>query len=166
MSTNLPGGGPMQFTATTPGPIQQPVGNVFPVGVFFQSPNAAIWFEPGDNITLERIWTPIPHGFGQGSGTPVLGLRFQNAALAFSPIAEISVTGDLIYPDLCGGLTFPDGGLYIQVPKTPSSRWRLAIQTLSMNISQVNLPAALNGQVIDVQVYCMVKHTRPLSTVP
>lgn len=132
------------------------------------TPPTAQWFQPGDNLLLKRWFTRIPHGYLQGTGQHYVDLYFENSAGGLVPIPEVSPgagSSRMFIPSLCE-VAFDD--LFIQMPKTGpgNARHRLVLVTSVLNVSQVNAPAVLNGQVINVIYDIMVEHTLEMELAP
>ncbi len=155
------------FTAVTPGALDVPVNPPGAAGLIFSDANGNTFFEPGDNILLQRLDINIPYGFGQGEGTHHIGLAWWNpTTAAFITIPELAGNSALVVPDLCG-LDFEGqadaNGLSIQVPKNNTGlRYNLMLTVIDLNLSMLGLPTELDGLVLALQYHLRVLHTKPL----
>jgi hypothetical protein len=132
----------------------------------FSNAAARDWFEKGDNLILTGFWMNIPFGFGQGTGSVSLSLFWEDGAGAFTVIPELAdPSSTLNLPNFCGPLEFPPNGLFIRVPTTGATKFRLTNLNSIMNISQINAPAILQGTTQKVQFHLRVLHTLPIAAV-
>ena len=133
----------------------------------FSNAAARDWFEKGDNLILTGFWVNIPFGFGQGTGLAQVSIFWEDGAGAFTLIPELANPASIIsLPNFCGPLEFPPGGLFVKVPTTGATRFRLTNLTSIMNISQINAPAIINGTTVKAQFHLRVLHTLEIQAVP
>lgn len=167
LSSDITVGGSADFVATTPGAVQQAVTNAPVAGLDFSDANGNKWITAGDNLLITRLWCNIPHGFGQGSGEHSIGLVFKDSLGNAAIITELAGNSVLTLPQICSPFEFvtPDGGLYLSVPKN-LGKVKFNLSNIALNVSQINLPAALNGTTIKVQYHVEVIHTKALAGVP
>lgn len=135
-----------------------------PGGLVFINGAGSGYFEAGDNVILTGALTNIPYGFGQGTGTAKLDISWVDGLNAFIAIPELG-GNTLQLPNICGMLEFPPGGLFLEAPKS-FGPVALVLRGIELNVSQINVPAQLDAQVIKVQFHLRVNHTKPLSTLP
>lgn len=137
--------------------------------VIFTNANGDPWFEEGDHILLTGAWIVIPFGFGQGENdggiAPVMQILWVDALGNFTLIDELANISLLNPVNLCGPLEFPPDGLFIKTP-VGSGRQKLVLSGFNLKVSQINLPAILEGETINVQVFLRVTHTKALSLAP
>jgi hypothetical protein len=161
--------GTFDFVATTPGAIQKAVNPPIPPAVVvYGNSNGDTWIEPGDNILLQKIEVNVPFGFLEGSGIHFFGLALQDGAGTVQAIAEMP-NSSVNIPDLCHGITFPGNGLFISIPSngvSANKRQQLVTPSIALNISQVNLPAVLNGVTIPIEYHLQFVHTKAMRAVP
>ncbi len=162
-------GGQADFTATTPGALFLPVTAPGVSGLPFYDANGNQWLEAGDNVLLQRIGWEIPYGFGQGPGLHRIGLVWQNNIGGNYIITELSGNSVIVIPDN-NGLVIEGqanaNGLFLKVPNGNGERKRLALTTIELNVSQINLPSDLNGVLVKVQYYAQILHSKPLQAAP
>lgn len=137
-----------QVTAVPPGPA----------GLKFLNGNGNAWFAEGDSVLLVGAFIVNPYGFGQGTGKSYLGIAWVDGVGGFTPIPELAGNSILVLPGLCD-LSFPPNGLYIRCP-TGAGRQALCLTNMVMNVSQINAPPQLQGDVLKIQVHLQVNHTK------
>lgn len=161
--------GTFDFVAATPGAIQKAVNPpVPPAVVAYANSNGDTWIEPGDNLLLQQITVNVPFGFVEGDGVHFFGLALQDGAGTVQAIPALP-NSSINIPDLCHGVTFPGNGLFILIPSngvSANGRWQLVTPSIALNISQVNLPLALNGVTIPVEYHLQFTHTKAMQAVP
>lgn len=167
-------GGEMGFTATS-GALEVPL-NGFATPKPFVNASGQSWFAPGDNVLLQAIWPALPYQFGQGSGSHSIDLLWAENGGTTAPVAEFAngLGASLIFlPSACEPLQIEEGanppGLLLRVPTNlggSANRVQLLISAASLNVSMVNLPAALDGEVLAMAYHFEVKHTLPLTAAP
>ena len=164
LSSQINVAGQMEFTAAAAPPLD--VALIPPAvgaGLEFRDTNLSAIFQSGDNIKIQKLWVSVPYGFGPGAGMSQLGLQFVDAFGATIIISELTPGGAIAIPDLCHGIEFPGDGLLLRAP-TASGPFRLMLtQDTAMNFSMVNLPAALIGTLVKVQVHAQIIHTYPIT---
>jgi len=133
-------------------------------GLPFDNANGDEWFEEGDNVVVTNFWVNIPFGFGQGTGRAQMGVAWEDALGNFSTIVEFAGNSVVTLPNVCG-LELPPSGLFVRTPAA-GGKWRLSLTSLALNVSQVNLPTALNGDTVKVQYHIQLYHTLPLTAAP
>lgn len=133
-------------------------------GISFRNAAPDLWFEPGDNIVLTGAWINVPFGLGQGTGLASITIAWRDnfGVETFPP--ELGNSGNLPFVNFCAQ-EFPPDGLFIACPRG-AGRQFLKITALAGNVSMLNVPATLEGQVLDVQWHLRVNHTKALSAVP
>lgn len=132
-------------------------------GLDFFAANGASKFQLGDKLLIKKLWCVVPFGFGQGGiviTTYMHRISIEwwdgTSLLVFPPFY-----GGLVIPTLCDAVDFGDG-LYVEVNTTGPLR-TIRLGTIRLNISQVNLPASLNGVRVPVQYYMEILHNLPMS---
>lgn len=143
----------LEVAVNTPGAMELP----------FENANLDTWIEPGDNLKLMELTINVPFCFGQGTGTHLIGIAFRDSLGAIIPIPELAGASSVVMPTLCG-LTF-ETPVHIETPKN-LGRLELVLVFAGLNLSMVDLPAALDGQTFHVQYHLEVIHTLPLAAVP
>jgi len=154
--------GQSDFTANS-GVIDLPVNNTGANGLDFYDGRGANQFQLGDNVLLRKIWVEIPWGFGPGGIAAttylhLITLGFWNGT-AMSPLPGF--VGPIVIPALCDALDF-GSGILVTMPTTGPLR-SIRLSNLNLRISQINLPAELQGMRIPVQYYLEVLHNLPMS---
>lgn len=151
--------GNLEFTAAVSPPLQVTVGAVTDPIIL---PNAAgdLFFNAGDNLLLMAIVPYIAFGFGQAVGTHKLGLAWVADDDDLVSIPELA-GGMVTIPNLCGGLEFPGAGLFLTAPRDRGNL-RLAVTSADLNVSMLDLPSALVGEVLTVQYHLKIGHTLPM----
>lgn len=125
--------------------------------------NGASKFALGDSPLIRKIWCVIPWGFGAGGIAVTTFLHlvdfdfWDGAALFDLPPLPNSV----VLPTLCDPLDFGEG-IFCPMATTGALR-QIRVTNIKLRVSQINIPAALNGDRIPVQYYMEVNHTYPLS---
>lgn len=137
------------------------VNNVAGNGLTLFDASGRSKFSIGDNFKIRKIWAVIPWGFGPGGiavGTylHLAGFNFFDG-VGLTPIPPL--INQVIIPTLCDPLDFGDG-LYVPVA---SANLRINLTSLFLRVSQINLPAILNGTRIPVQYYMEILHNLPLN---
>lgn len=133
-------------------------------GLPFENANGDEWFEEGDNLVVTNFWVNIPFGFGQGTGKATVGIAWEDALGNFTVIPEFAGNSVVTLPNVCG-LELPPSGLFVLAPRT-GGKYRLSLTALALNVSQVNLPTALNGETVKVQYHIQLYHTQALTAAP
>jgi len=165
-------GGQLQVTAAVTPPNDVAVSAIGAAGLAITNAIGDQWFEPGDHLLLKNVWANIPYGFCQGEmpGGHYITLSWRdNFGGRFSiPELGIDAAGDgmLPIPELGCAIPFPPDGLFIKVPTTLSRKYRLSIEFSNLELSMVNLPAALAGATITPVYYFQIVHTLQLDSVP
>lgn len=131
-------------------------------GLAFFATNGASKFALGDNLLIRKVWAVIPWGFGPGgiavtTFLHVVGFNFWDGASLF---IVPPLYNSLIMPTLCEPLDFGDG-LYCPMATTGATR-QMRVTDIRLRVSQINLPAALNGVRIPVQYYMEIGHNSPM----
>lgn len=131
-------------------------------GLAFYNPAGRPLFQLGDNLLIRKIWSVIPWGFGQGgpAASPFshqIDLNFWDGA-DFTVIAPLY--DGLSLPTLCDPLDFGEG-LYCPMITSGPQR-QIMLTGIRLRVSQINLPAALDGVRVPVQYFIEVAHTLPM----
>lgn len=134
------------------------VSNVNPNGLSFINGNGATKFELGDNIRIRKIWATVPWGFGQGAAyAPSFSHRIAISWWDGVVTTTIPILGSAtLMPVLCEPLDFGDGLFAPMI--TAGLKRGLQLTLVGLRISQINLPAALEGVRIPVQYFIEVHH--------
>ena len=140
------------------------VNSVGADGLQFKNASGASYFALGDNILIRKIWATVPWGFGQGgpgiAGAHNIGLGyFDGADFELIPCFPYA-TRSIDIPRLCEPLDFGDG-MYGVMPTTGNHR-EIRLSNIDLRISQINLPAQLDGVRIKVQYFLEILHTLPM----
>lgn len=128
------------------------------------------YFEALEGVSLQSVLCNIPYGFGQALNPHYIRLAWEDGTGNTQPIpelggADLSPYGTaLIIPSLCDGNPFPGNGLFLRVPD--SKRWRLVLTGISLSVSMVNVPTALNGQDIPITYTLQVEHALDMAVAP
>lgn len=161
LGSDLADAGRPVFTAASPPPDEVAVaGPVAPVSFINAQGNA--WFARGDNPILNATWINIPFGFGFGTGTTRFQIVWEDSAANIIPVAELPDSW-VQMPDPCAELLFPVNGLFLTFPQSAVGKAKLSLDGVAMNVSMINLPADLAGDVISPQWHIQVLHTKPLT---
>jgi hypothetical protein len=142
------------------------VRNVGLSGLNFANANGDRYFVLGDNLNIRKVWATIPYGFAQAQGVSphTIGLAFWNGT-AFETMPPFSnSTLSLNIPVLCQPLDWNDG-VYVKMPVLGIRR-EIRLSNINLEVSQVNLPTALNTQRIPVQYFMEILHTTPMMSAP
>jgi len=138
--------------------VNAPAGD----GLQFQNPSGQYQFQLGDQLRIQKIWAVVPWGFGPGG--QALSLFLHTINLQFYDGLTLSYVppfpGPIAIPTLCTPLDFGDG-IYCPMPTT-GNNLQFRLTDIALRISQVNLPAALDGERIPVQYFLQVLHTLPM----
>ncbi len=138
--------------------VNPPLGN----GLDFFNAAGAAKFALGDNLLIRKVWSVIPWGFGPG-GIAVttylhhIGIDFWDGASLFD---LPPLYAGLVVPVLCQPIDF-GAGLYAPMATTGPLR-TLRLTSIFLRVSQINLPAALDGDRIPVQYYMEILHNSPM----
>lgn len=159
--------GESDFTANA-AVLDVAVNNTGVNGLAFSNPSGRSWFNEGDNLMIQKVWGTVNWGFGQGGPTIVgphnIGLAYwDGASLGLMPPFPYA-TRSLNIPVLCSPLDF-GAGIYSAMPTTGGRR-QVRLANIDLRISQVNLPAALDGQRITVQYFLQVLHNESMELFP
>lgn len=163
--TTVPVGTELNFVAATPGPNSVAFSLAVPVQMdAIMGP--VRWFQAGDNVMLRAIRVPIPYGFGTSTYGRINFVWLDDLG-ASGPISELGNGSGIVIPNVCDGLEFGEGGLFVQVPKSSAGRvYVLMLSVLELGVSMVNLPVSLNGVTVTIPVHAEVLHTVPLVASP
>lgn len=133
-------------------------------GIAFRSAALDLWFEEGDHIILTEAVINVPYGLGQGTGLMALTIAWRDnfGVDTFPP--ELGNAGILTFSNFCAQ-EFPPSGIFIRCP-IGAGRQFLTITFLAGNVSMLNVPAALDGENLNVQWHLRVNHTKALAAVP
>lgn len=137
-------------------------------GLAFSNAFGGSYFALGENMLIRKLWATVSWGFGPGgpaiAGAHNIGLGYWDGAvfqvIPCFPYASRSID----IPQLCEPLDFGDG-IYAVMPTTGVKR-QIRLVNIDARISQINLPAQLQGVRIKVQYFLEVLHTFPLTLVP
>lgn len=162
--TTNPDFGQMDFLAAS-APPNSLIVNGTGAGVVFENAFGVSWFESGDNLLISGIDLQIPFGFGQGPTKAKANFEFRDSIGASIIIPEFADTGNLVIPDTCHGLVYPGKGLFIKTP-VGGSRLQLFCVSWEFEVSLVNLPTTLVGEIVQMLLHVTVQHTRPMQSVP
>jgi hypothetical protein len=135
------------------------------LGMDYTVPNANRWFEAGDNVVLTGISVNLPYSFGQGTGNAFINVSWRDSLGNSITIPELSGSGNMFLPGLCGMLELPPEGIFIEAP-VAVGRVKLVLEAVTANISMLNVPAILDGTVQNIGSSLRLFHTRALSAVP
>lgn len=152
-----------KVTVDTSGPLEVAITGAG-AGILFQNSAVNLWFEEGDNVVLTEALINVPFGLGQGTGRLSLTIAWQDAFAVQTFPPELGNAGILSFANFCKQ-DFPPSGLYMRCP-VGAGRQFLKITALAGNVSMLNVPAALNGQVLSPQWHLRVNHTKPMAAVP
>lgn len=113
----------------------------------------------GENIIIERLYVQFPYQFGIGALDtiePKLTLGWtENPAGASGTVNEFGNAGEDYFLDPATQYNIP---IYFDAP-SDLIKWQLRIDAITGNVSQINSPAALNGLVLNIRVYLLIRHT-------
>lgn len=130
----------------------------------FKNSDSRWLFAPGDNVLLDRLTCTIPFGFGQGSALHVVVVKWYNQLGVPISIPELA-NSFLTIPDLCSGLEFGNGGLFIRAPlAAQGTGFYFGLDTTTLNLSMIGAPTILVSLAAPwIVTYWMgVRHTLPL----
>ncbi len=128
----------------------------------FKNPITRQWFQPGDNVLLDKVKCTIPYGFGQGNFIHGIQIKWENQIGTLIGIPEFANTSNLDIPDLCSCLEFGNGGLFIAAPKAAQgTKFRLVLTAGFLTISMIGAPTILIDQAseLDVTYWLELRHT-------
>ena len=175
ISTDIGIDGAMEFTPAAAPPLDLAVTGPGVDGVAFLNGQNATEFCPGDNILLNKLWVNLPYGFGQGQGTMQMGFSYLDALSSFIPVPAFSLrSGSSSYLNIPGAaccLEFPGEGVLIPAlsyadADPNSAGYQLYLTSFNLNVSMLNIPDLLAGEIIKVQVHAMITHTRQMRLLP
>jgi len=161
ISSSIDVAGEAQFTATDAA-LEVAVSGPGADGLVFSNSYGMSYFQLGDNLKIAKLWVNIPFGFGQGTGLHTIGLGYWDGStfeLITPPFQNSSNSVGI--PTLCGPLEFAPDGLFATMPKTGVRR-QIRLVDMDLNVSMLNLPADLVGQIIKVQYHLEVLHSLPM----
>lgn len=127
-------------------------------GLVFANGNSCDLFEDGDSVLLTGAFINIPYGFGQGTGRALIGIAWKDLSDNYHIIPELAGNSILAFPNFCE-LEFPPSGLFIKAP-VGFGKVALYLTNIVMNVSQINFPTDLGGDVLKVQFHLRVNHTK------
>jgi hypothetical protein len=133
-----------------------PAGNLD----FFNAGGNA-YFSAGDNIIISEIICSIPYGFGPGTGQVQAGILWSTSGGDAQIINELGGNSSVTFPNLCS-LNVADPGIFITAPR--NSENKLVLSSIQLNVSQLNVPALIDGQTLKVQFHIKLFHTLPMFT--
>ncbi len=145
------------------------VNNTAGAGLVFANAAGETYFDLGDHLLCQKIWSVINWGFGQGgynaSRAHNIGIVYWDGAAAqvINPPFNNTIRS-INLPLLCCPLEFGDG-LYMPMPITGTRR-QLRLFNIDLRISQVNLPGVFDGVRFHVQYFMQVLHTQTMKVVP
>ncbi len=143
--------------------LQLPVSVAGGPILFFNADDKA-YFLPGEGVLLDFVACNIPFGFGQGFGLHVVSIIWRDPVGVPIPIPEFGAS-QIAIPDLCGGLKFGDGGLFIKAPRAvQGAKFSLALSAAALNVSMIGVPDALVslGDPVLVSYWMGLRHTRAM----
>lgn len=162
LSSTLTVAGQMEFTsniAVAQVAMLPPLANL----IEMQDSNQVFFFEAGDSLLLDRLWVTIPHGFRAGTGLTRFEFLWKNALGTSYPVNSFPINNSIAVPDICDGIEFQNGGLYLPMPTGIGNAGLIIGPTFTnMNISMANVPTILNATLFKVQVHLMVRHTKTM----
>lgn len=139
--------------------VNNPAGN----GMIMYNGAGQSKFALGDNLLIQKIWATVPWGFGQGGA----GASPLSHVVSFDFFDGVSlydigpIPNDIAIPTLCDPLDFGDG-LYAPMAIVGALR-QIRLTHIVLRISQINIPAILDGTRIPVQYFMQVRHTLGMS---
>lgn len=124
----------------------------------FQNAGAFNAFVDGDNVFLDSMRIKPPYQFGHADGEVFCSFEWFQNSLDFE-VPELGFFGNVYFPKpdiaLCPGIQ-------LAAPFPGAGNFRLELNQLEMAVSMMNVPSALNGEVLNFRVQCVVKHTLPM----
>ena len=125
------------------------------------------YFAAGDSVVIQKMFIRIPYGFGQAEAPTDIQLNWDDGSgLDNISIPELSGGSGLFFPDLCHSLEMVDSdSIFLQQPSLVAGR-RLCLTRFNLDISLINVPAALVAQVLTLEVMFLVKHTLVMQAAP
>jgi hypothetical protein len=140
--------------------LDVPVTGVPVAGIPFENAIGFRTFALGDNILIQKIWSVVNWGFGQGGPTTTgphnIGIAYWDGVV-FEAMPPFPYSPRVLnIPTLCDPVDF-GAGLYSPMPTTGAPR-QIRLTNIDLRISMVNLPADLDGETIYVQYFMQVLH--------
>jgi len=124
-------------------------------------------FTFGDNIFIEAVRVQLPYSFGNGNNAGAsptesgiyleLGYRDTNANIG--TLDEFGVDGIFRIPTFNCDLPVMT---LINQPANVDSDWKFQLKDIEANISMLNIPGNINGDVLTPRVFLKVRHTLPM----
>ncbi len=168
LASDISVAGQSDFVADA-GAMDVAVNNVGANGLAFANAAGESYFDLGDNLLLQKAWSVINWGFGQGgynaNRAHNIGIVYWDGVVGqvINPPFNNTVRS-LYFPLLCCPLEFGDG-LYMPMPITGVRR-QIRLFNLDLRISQVGLPGVFDGLTFSVQYFLQVLHTETMKAVP
>lgn len=161
-----PTGGQLDWTVPGAG-ISSTFNSGVVVGVPFQNVAANQYFAPGDSIVIQKIWTRVPFGFGQANLASSFQFKWDNGSNTYAiTVPELSNGQGTYLPNFCDPIEQADiNAFFLAQPSLTAGR-RLGITAFQVDISLVNMPAVLVGQLIRLEMMLLVRHTLPMQNTP
>jgi hypothetical protein len=135
------------------------------------TPPTAQWFDSGDGLLFYSIRCSLPYQFGQGEGQHIIEIMFEDSLGGLHSIPELqSGPGGsrMFMPSACDEINFGPNGLFIPVPTNlpGTGRARLALSFVNLNVSQLNVPALINGVSVQTFYFLTLLHAPEMGLVP
>jgi len=143
--------------------ITPPSGPSWPI---FTNARDFVWFEPGDNLALQKIEPTLPLQFGQADGIHKIGMQWQGSSGTLYPITELAGGGPppsrVDIPDLCG-LSFLGDGIFIKTPVfAGETAFKLILTAADLSVSMVNVPDVLIDLELVAPYWLLLTHTKSM----
>lgn len=117
------------------------------------------YFTYGDNVLIESCRIQLPYAFGNGdvvAGPISFQLGYIDKNLNDGLVTQVGAQGQVQLPSF--NVDFPINK-FIRMPANVNSDWALRVLTTTGNVSMVNVPNSLNGQLVRGVLYCRVSYT-------
>ena len=119
-----------------------------------------LYFDLKDNVLIEEIQVSLPYQFGQGTITPAqIRLSWEDTAAHSGDVTEFGDEGRLYIPDIAQPYSLTN---FIEFPATATTKYKLMLTNFDLSVSMINAPAALHGDVLNINVFLKVRHTLPM----
>lgn len=122
--------------------------------VTLQTAGASTNFVDGDNVFLETVRIQSEYQFGHGEGDISFQLQWDQAGL--TPILELSGGASMYLP---APMLEISPMIQLAAPSPGSGNFSMVMTSLVMNVSQLNVPALVNGEILEFQLHVVCRHT-------
>lgn len=118
----------------------------------------------GDNCIIKGFCLSFPYQFGQGERLSGESMFIQlgwvdSSGANFGPVNEVGDTGRI---NIADPNYWYETDIYVPQPSTATSKWNFRIVGALGRVSQINAPAVLDMDELDISFHLKISHTLPL----